>query len=87
MQPAQIDENLAFFTSTVLPAMKAMPGFLAVRQMVNRSTGEGLTGSVWADDESLDAGIAAGEQRRAEAASRGVELEDATVREVIFQAL
>ena len=87
MQPAQIDENLAFFTSTVLPGMKAMPGFLAVRQMVNRSTGEGLTGSVWADDESLDASIAAGEQRRAEAASRGVELEDATIREVIFQAL
>jgi heme-degrading monooxygenase HmoA len=51
------------------------------------SPGEGVTGTVWTDDEAVQAGVAAGEQRRAEAASRGVVLEDATVREVIVQAM
>ena len=36
-------------------AMKAQPGFVAVRNMIDRSTGEGAVGSVWADEESMRA--------------------------------
>jgi heme-degrading monooxygenase HmoA len=87
VDPAHLDETLATFKSVVLPEVKARPGFLAVRQLVNRSTGEGVVGIVWADNESAAAGSAASEQRRAEAASRGVEFGEPMVREILFQAL
>ena len=87
VDPAQLDETLATFKSVVLPEIKAQPGFLAVRQLVDRSTGEGAVGIVWADNESAKAGAAASEQRRAEAASRGVEFGEPMVREVLLQAL
>jgi len=87
VDPARLEETLDMFKSVVLPEIKAQPGFLAARQLVDRSTGEGAVGLVWADNESAKAGAAAGEQRRAEAASRGVEFGEPMLREVVFQAL
>jgi hypothetical protein len=48
MAPAKIEEILGFFRRDVLPRMKAQPGFCAVRNMINRQTGEGMVGTVWA---------------------------------------
>lgn len=71
--PERIDDNVEYFRQTVVPEMKARPGFLAVRQMIDRSTGEGRVGSVWADQDSLAASVAQSEQRRASVAGRGIE--------------
>ena len=49
MDPAKIDDNLKFFNKTVLPQIKESPGFLAVRNMINRSTGAAL----WARSGSM----------------------------------
>src|SRR2546421_3936299 len=55
IDPAKVDEQVGFFRSDVVPALKAQPGFVAVRNMIDRSTGEGAVGSVWADEESMRA--------------------------------
>jgi heme-degrading monooxygenase HmoA len=86
MDPARVEDNLAFFKSTVLPDITSTPGFQSVRQMINRSTGEGVVGTIWADDESLQTATAKADERRAMAESRGVEFGEVSNREVIFYA-
>jgi heme-degrading monooxygenase HmoA len=86
IDPERIDDNLEFFRQTVVPDMKARPGFLAVRQLIDRSTGEGRVGSVWADQDSLAASLAQSEQRRAKAKDRGVEFGQDRVLEVLLNA-
>ena len=84
MDPAKIDENLGAFRRDVLPEIKATPGFCAVRAMVNRQTGEGIVGTVWADKASVDAAAEAAEARRQRAAQQGVTFGEQTKREIIF---
>ena len=64
-----------------------MPGLLALRQLVNRTTGQGTVGTVWTDEESMQASRAAAEERRQEAAERGVQLSDPSFRTVLFTHL
>lgn len=87
MDPARIDANLEFFRQTVVPEMKATPGFLGVRHLINRATGEGRVGTLWADDDALAASLARGEERRATAAERGVEFGEEHRLEVLFAAM
>jgi heme-degrading monooxygenase HmoA len=87
MDPARIDDNLEFFRQNVLPEMKSTPGFLGVRLLTNRSTGEGRVGTVWADEESLSGALERSEQRRATAADRGVEFGDDHSFEVLFASM
>jgi heme-degrading monooxygenase HmoA len=87
MDPATIDENIAYFTSTVLPQIKANAGFLALRNMVNRSNGQGVVGSVWADAASQQAAAADAMARRQEASDRGVTLGDLSFREILLSEL
>jgi heme-degrading monooxygenase HmoA len=68
----------------VLPQIKANPGFCAVRNMINRQTGEGIVGTVWADKASTDAAAEAGEARREQAVQRGVTFGEQTKREIVF---
>jgi heme-degrading monooxygenase HmoA len=84
MDPAKIDENLGVFRRDVLPEIKANPGFCAVRAMVNRQTGEGIVGTLWADKASMDAAAEAAEARRQRAAQQGVTFGEQTKREIIF---
>jgi len=85
MDPAEVDGNLAVFKDTVLPDMKATPGFMAARQMINRATGEGRVGTVWADESSLDAALQKAEDRRAVANSRGVQFGEDLRLEILFR--
>jgi hypothetical protein len=63
------------------------PGFLAVRNLMNRTTGEGRVGTVWADEASLKAQLAQTEQRRSRASERGVTFGQDRIAEVLFAAL
>jgi heme-degrading monooxygenase HmoA len=87
VDPGRIDDNLELFRQTVVPAMKARPGFLAVRHLIDGSTGEGRVGSVWADDSSLTASLAQSEERRAMARDRGVEFGEGQVLEVLIRTM
>lgn len=86
IDPSRIDDNLEFFRRTVVPEMKARPGFLAVRQLIDRDTGEGRVGSLWADQDSLAASLAESEKRRAMAKDRGVDFGEDQVLQVLFNA-
>jgi heme-degrading monooxygenase HmoA len=84
MDPATVDDNLIFFKETVVPDMKAMPGFIGVRSLIDRKTGEGRVGSVWADEESLKRQLEKSAQRRAMAGERGIEFGDDYVSDILF---
>jgi heme-degrading monooxygenase HmoA len=87
MDPAMVEENLDFFRRQVLPQIKAGPGFRAVRQMINRQTGEGMVGTVWADQAAMEAAAEAAEARQQQAAQRRVTFGEQSKREIIFAEL
>ena len=87
MDPDKVDDNLAFFKSDVAPRMKASPGFQALRNMMNRSTGEGMVGTVWADDASRQRAADEAMARRDEAAARGVTFGEQSFRELLLADL
>jgi heme-degrading monooxygenase HmoA len=84
MDPDKVDDNLAYFKSEVAPRIKASPGFQALRNMMNRSTGEGVVGSVWADAASRKQAANEAMARRDEAAARGVNLGEPIFRELLL---
>lgn len=87
MDPAKIDDNLGFFKSEVLPRIKASPGFKGLRNMIDRKTGKGLVGSVWADEDSMNKAVAEGKARRHEGEARGVSFEGDSARDIVYTDL
>jgi heme-degrading monooxygenase HmoA len=84
VDPNRVDVSLDFFRQKVVPDMKTRPGFLAVRQLIDRGTGEGRVGSLWTDKASLTASLAQSEQRRTRAMERGVEFGEGQVLQVLY---
>ena len=84
MDPATVDENLEYFRQEVVPLFKAAPGFRAVRNMMNRQTGEGIVGTLWTDKDSRDAAAETGDARRQLAANRGVTFGAQSKREIVL---
>lgn len=84
MDPAKVDENLGVFKSEILPRIKAAPGFRALRNMIDRKTGRGAVGSVWADQDAMKNAAAEGQARRDEGRARGVSFDGDSFREIVF---
>ncbi len=84
MDPGKIDEILEAFKSEVLPQIKAAPGFRAMRNMLNRQTGEGIVGSIWDDEQSMQAAAEQAMARRPEGTARGVTFGETSYREIIL---
>lgn len=87
MDTAKIEENIADFRSNVLPRIKATPGFRAVRVLMNRETGQGMVGTVWADRDAMRAADADSRARRQEATARGIQFGEVSYREIVFTDL
>jgi len=83
MDPSKIDDNIEFFRTTVLPQIEANAGFVGVRQMVNRETGDAVVGTVWKDRAAMEAAAADAESRQGQAAGR-VTFGEQTKREILF---
>jgi heme-degrading monooxygenase HmoA len=83
MDPARVDESLERFKATVVPEIKASPGFRGLRNLINRQTGEGMTGTTWNDQATLNAAIEAAKVRREQAAARGVTFGEMSIREIV----
>lgn len=81
--PAKIDQNLEYFKREVLPQIKAGPGLLTVRQMVNRQTGEALVGTTWADHPSMRAAADAAVERQ-RSTDLPVTIVSRSEREIVF---
>lgn len=84
MDPAKIDENAVFFRSEILPRIKAAPGFLALRNMIDRTTGRGLVGSAWTDQDAMKNAASQAQARRPEGIARGVSFDGDSYREIVF---
>jgi len=83
MDPAKIEENLDYFKREVLPQIKAGPGLLALRHMVNRQTGDAMVGTVWADADSMRAAAEAAAARQ-RSADLPVTIQGRSEREIVF---
>ena len=84
MDPAKVEDNLAYFKSEVVPQIKTNPGFRGLRNLLNRAAGDGIVGTVWADADALQSALAQNQQRRQQALDRGVSFGDVSEREVLF---
>jgi len=85
--PARVDEDIQFFRANVLGTIQALPGVTVVRSMINRQTGDGQLGVVLSDASHVEGVKDFARQSKDMAASQGVELDEPSVREVIFAAL
>ena len=85
MDPADVDRNVAYFEETVLPEMRSTPGFVAVRHMIDRRTGEGRVGTVWTDEAALEEARRRADGRRAAAAARGVEFGEELLLDLLYR--
>jgi heme-degrading monooxygenase HmoA len=83
MDPSKVDENLAFFKSDVAPRMKGSAGFRGMRNLMNRSTGEGIVGTVWSDADARQRAADEALSRRSEGMARGVTFGEVSFREVL----
>jgi heme-degrading monooxygenase HmoA len=84
MDPSKVEENAGFFKSTILPRITATPGFLALRNMIDRKTGRGIVGSVWIDQDAMKQAAADAQARRGEGRARGVTFDEDSYREILF---
>ena len=84
MDPSKIDENVGFFKSSIVPRITASPGFLALRNMIDRKTGRGAVGTVWTDQAAMKSAAAEAQARRDEGRARGVKFEEDSYREILF---
>ena len=87
MEPPSVDANIEWFKDQVLPQISAQSGFCALRNMVDRQTGQALTGSVFVDRESADASMANMPAGRSAAEARGITFEDISQREILFSLI
>lgn len=84
MDPAKVDEILEAFKQEVLPQIKATPGFRSLRSMMNPQTGQGMVGTIWDDEQSMQAASEAAMARRPEGEARGVTFGETSYREILF---
>jgi heme-degrading monooxygenase HmoA len=84
MDPASVDDNIAFFKNEVVGQIKAEPGFCALRNMIDRQTGRGVVGTVWENRGAMEAFAAKAPERRAPAVSRGITFDDMSYRELLL---
>jgi hypothetical protein len=82
--PAGVDENLAFFNSEDLPAITGSPGFRAVRHLIDRTAGRGLTAIIVSDEDALRAAEAGFEAGREKDEAHGMRFGEITHREVVL---
>jgi hypothetical protein len=83
MEPAKVDQSIAFFDREVAPQITSAPGFLAYRQMVNRKTGEAVLGTTWANSESRRKAAAMAEERQ-RTGKMPVTIRERTERDILF---
>ena len=84
MDPRKIDGHLKFFCDEIAPTIAELPGFYALRNIVNRQTGEGVFGNVWRDKASLRNAEARLEGASKSEAKQGVALDPPSQRQIVL---
>jgi hypothetical protein len=84
VDPTRVDENIAFFKGEVLPAITGSPGFRAVRNLIDRTSGRGLTAIIVSDEDALRAAKVGFEAWRENSETHGIRFGEITHREVLL---
>jgi len=84
MDPAAVDDNTEFFQSTVAPQIEALPGFCALRQLLDRSAGREIVGSVWESRAAMEAAMERMAELRAMGEARGITFDEMSLRELLL---
>lgn len=84
LEAGRIDELISFFRSEILPGIMSNSDVRAVRNLINRETGEGRISVVFSDAAALQASDAARQERMATARDRGVQFGDVQILEVLY---
>jgi len=84
MDPEQINANVAYFKTDVLPVMTAREGFRAVHHLIDRRTGRGVVGSMWDNVETMRAWEAFAQPLREQAGTNGVDFGELSHREIVL---
>ena len=87
MEPTSVEGNIAWFKEAIVPMITSQPGFCALRNMVDRQSGRALTGSVFENNKSAEASLAAIPERRSAAEERGVTFESINQREILLSQI
>jgi heme-degrading monooxygenase HmoA len=80
----RVDELIDFFRNDILPGILSSPDVRAVRNLINRQTGEGRISVVYSDQAALEASDSARQERMATASERGVQFGEARILEVLY---
>ena len=80
--PAIVDDIVSYISTDLTPRIKAIAGFRALRNMVNRETGAGLVGTVWDDDSAMRQADRQLRSLREEAGGRGVSFGETSQRKI-----
>jgi hypothetical protein len=72
--PAAIDDEIRWFEESVLPRAESTAGFLGALDLVDRTTGDGLTVTLWETAEARDSSERMAAGMRSEAESRDAEI-------------
>ena len=59
-QTARLDEVIAIYRDSIVPAVRQQKGFLGARLFTDRATGKGVSVTRWQSKEDLEAGEASG---------------------------
>ena len=59
-QPEKLDQLIAVFHDSIVPAAQQQKGFVGIKLFVDRTTGKGVVVSRWQTEEDMNAGEASG---------------------------
>jgi hypothetical protein len=83
--PSSIDETINFIKNDIVPQIKDAPGFCALRNMVNRRTGEGYIHTIWENQAAMEAAQREASQPSRDAAGqRGITFGPPSFREILL---
>ena len=85
--PARIRDAIGGFQTTVIPALRGVPGFCGAMLLIDRATGTGIGSTVWSNRETLEGSrVLGGNLRGSIAAQTGGQVTGVAEYEVVLAA-
>ena len=84
VEPGSLDEKLMYFEREFLPELIRLPGFCSVRNLVDRYSGRGVTGTSWEGRRAMKSAEAELARSRPGAAEQGIRFGETAHLEVLL---
>lgn len=84
VEPGSLDDKLMYFEREFLPELIRLPGFCSVRNLVDRYSGRGVTGTSWEGRRAMKSAEAELSRSRPGAAEQGIRFGETAQLEVLL---